>query len=106
MSELEELRRRKIEQLQQQQQAEAAQQEQMAQQLHALELMVKQKLSKEALERYGNIKIANPEMAVQLLAVMGQIIQRQDVGVISDEQLKELVGKLTPKKREINIRRI
>jgi len=106
MSDLEELRRKKLEELQQQSESGQQQQEQMAQQLQALENIVKQKLTKEALERYSNIKIAHPETAMQLLAVLGQYIQSGHNETITDEQLKELLTKIQTKKREINIRRV
>ena len=80
---------------------------QFQQQVQQLEMVVKQKLTKQALERFGNIKSAHPEKAIQLLAVLGQAIQSGQIkDQIDDEQLKEILIKLTPEKKEFNIKRI
>ena len=94
MTSLEELKRKKLEQLQAQQQQEA----QVAQQVQMLETAVRQVLTKEALERYGNLKAAHPEKAIQLLAVLGQLIQTQNIKQITDEQLKQILLQFNQKK--------
>ena len=94
MDDIEEIRKRKLEELkklQQQQMQDQQQEESNVQQIQMLESLVKQKLTKKALERYGNIKVAHPEKAVQLIAVLGQLIQAQQIEIINDEQLKELL---------------
>lgn len=110
MSELDELRKKKLAMLQRQyqQQAsdEAREEQQLAQQIEMLEGMVKQALTREAWSRYANIKTADPERAVQILAVLGQLIQTGKVRQIDDERFKLLLAKLTPQKRETKIRRI
>lgn len=75
------------------------------QQLAALENMVKQKLSKEALERYGNFKLAFPNKAPQVLLFLGELISKNNIEVIEDGHLKELLRRLTPQKREMKISR-
>ena len=79
---------------------------QLQQQVQQLEMLVKQKLTKKALERFGNVKAAHPEKAIQLLAVLGQAIQSGKLNEIDDDQLKEILMKITPEKKEFNIRRI
>ena len=80
---------------------------QFQQQVQQLEIVVKQRLTKKALERYGNLKTAHPEKTIQLLAVLGQAIQTGKIeDQIDDEQLKEILIKLTPEKKEFNIKRI
>ncbi len=80
---------------------------QLQQQVQQLEMLVKQRLTKQALERFGNIKSAHPEKAIQLLAVLGQAIQSGQINdQIDDEQLKEILIKLTPEKKEFKIKRI
>ncbi|MBI4150389.1 hypothetical protein HY488_03225 [Candidatus Woesearchaeota archaeon] len=110
MSELDEIRKRKLAMLQKQYQQQAsneAQDElQLAQQLEMLENVVKQVLTKEAWSRYTNIKAADPERAVQILAILGQLIQSGRVKQIDDERFKLLLAKLTPQKRETKIRRV
>ena len=109
MDELEDIKRRKLDQLRRQQEEaiinQAEEQAQAQQQIEQLELIVKQVLSKEALIRYGNIKVAHPEKAIQVLVVIAQLIQQQNIQKLTDEQFKEILKKLTPKKREFKIKR-
>lgn len=111
MPTLEEIRKRKFEELMQLQQEKlqqhAQEQAQLQQQIEQIENIVKQFLTKEALVRYGNLKTAHHEKALQLLVVLFQAIQKgQMQGKIDDSTLKKVLGQLTPKKREINIKRI
>ena len=101
MNELEAIRQRRMEELQQDTQEQA----QMRQQIEQLESVVRTLLTKEALQRYGNLKTAHPEKAVQLLAVIGQMIQSGKAKKINDEELKKLLIMIEPKKREITIKR-
>ena len=78
-------------------------QQKIKQQITELELAVKQKLTKEALQRYGNIKAAYPDKAVQLLVRLAQNLDK--FNTINDSQLKEILKQMTPKKREFKIRR-
>jgi len=87
-------------------QEDLQQQAQFRQQVEQLEMIVKQKLTKKALERYGNIKSAHPEKAIQLLAVIGQGIQSGQINEIDDDQLKEILIKLTPEKKDFKIKRM
>ena len=91
-----------MEQFQQQSQEE----EQMKQQIEQLEAIVKQALTKEALERYGNLKAAFPDRAVQLLVILTQAIQSGQVTRIDDNTLKEILKKITPEKKDIKIKRV
>jgi len=105
MDELEEIRRKKLEDLKEQQSSQVQEQQQMQQQISQLEGIVKQVLTKDALERYGNLKAAHPEKAVQLLVVLAQAIQSGQVTKVDDNTLKELLKKLTPEKKEFKIKR-
>jgi programmed cell death protein 5 len=103
MSELDVLKMRRLEELQKQMQEQA----QLREQVEQLEAAVKTMLNKEALQRYGNIKAAYPEKAVQLLAVLGQLIESGRIREpLNDEELKQLLKQLTPKKKDISIRRV
>ena len=110
MDELEALKRKKLEELQNQQEAAlqqlAGEQAQLEQQIEQLEAVVKQVFTKDALSRYGNIKAAHPEKAVQLLVVLGQLIQQGKIKQINDAQLKEILKKLTPEKKDFKIKHI
>ena len=77
---------------------------QAQQQVLMLESVVRQKLTREALERYGNFKTAHPEKAMQLVMILAQAIQQQGIESIDDQQLKELLKRMNPK-REIKITR-
>lgn len=111
MSTLEEIRRKKLEQLMQLQQdklqQQAQEQAQIQQQIEYMENIVKQFLKKEALIRYGNIKTAHQEKAFQLLVVLFQALQKGQIqSKIDDSTLKKILEQLTPKKKEINIKRV
>ena len=109
MDELEEIKKRKLYELRKKQledmQQQAQEQEQLKQQIQQLEIMVKQAFTKEALERYSNLKTAFPDRAVQLLVILAQAIQSGQITKIDDNTLKELLKKLTPEKKEFKIKR-
>ena len=107
--ELEKLRRKKLLELQQQQQFEDSIDEQGAQQqdLEAKKKMILRAiLTSKAKERLGNIKISRPEIAENIenqlitLAQSGRLESK-----INDEQLRTILQKVIPKKRDINITR-
>ena len=109
MDELEAWRKKRLEELRQAQEVQAQEQLQqeaeLEQQLQQLEDVVRQRFTKEALQRYGNLKVAHPQTAVSLLIVLGQLIQQGRVGMIDDETLKSILKQITPKKQEFRIRR-
>ena len=109
MDELEQIRRKKLAQLQRSQQEKLQQQVQeefqLQQQIEQLELMVKQALTKEALQRYGNLKAAHPEKAMQLLVVLAQAMQQGQINQVDDKTLKQVLIKLIPEKKEFKIKR-
>ena len=101
MTELDEIRKKKLEELMQMQQAQAQQQ------VELMENIVKQLFTKEALVRYGNLKAAHQEKALQLLLILFQAIQQDQIKrKIDDSTLKKLLGQLTQKRKEIKIRRV
>ena len=106
MDELEEIRKKKLEELKQQQlsaaQQQMGEQAQVQQQIEMLEAIVKKKLTKEAIERYSNVKLAHPEKAMQLLMLISQSINSID-GMVSDEELKKILMLMEGKKRDIKI---
>lgn len=108
--ELEELRRRKMAELQAQAAREedsradqaAASQEAEAQKA----LILRTILEPEARERLARVRMARPEVAAslenQLVALYAQGRIR---GTINDELLKQFLSRVTPKTRDINIER-
>jgi programmed cell death protein 5 len=104
----EDIKRRMMKEMQQQQQegqqeTREAQEEYLQAQKKAL---LRQILTPEARERLGRIRVAQPQRAEMMenqlirLYQMGRIQEK-----IDDEQFQEVIKRLTPKKRDINIRR-
>jgi programmed cell death protein 5 len=110
MSDIEELRRKRMQQLQQQasQQANQAEsQEQMRREVEAQKRQVMvQILTPEARGRLANLRLTKPDFVEQVelqliqLAQMGRIKSK-----ITDDQLKILLKKLVGQKREMKITR-
>ena len=109
MDDLEGIKRKKLEELKRQYRKsvknQLEEQAQLQQQIEQLEAVVRQIFTKEALQRYGNIKIAHPEKAVQLLVVLGQAMQQGQLQQIDDNQLKEILKQLTPEKKEFKLKK-
>ncbi len=104
MNELEEIKQRKLLELQNQKlQNQYQEQLKLQKQIEQLEALVKTKLTKEAISRYGNIKAAHPEVAVQLLLILAQLIQTQPIEIIDDNELRQVLQKILPEKRETKI---
>ena len=111
MTELDEIRKRKLEELMQLQQEklqqQAQEQSQLQQQIVQMENIIKQFLTKDALIRYGNLKTAHHDKALQLLVVLFQAIQKGQIqNKVDDSTLKKILQQMSPKKKEISIKRI
>ena len=110
MNELDEIKKRKMEELKtaqlEQMQHQAGEEEQLKQQIAQLEMVVKQALTKEALQRYGNLKTAFPDRAVQLLVVLAQALQSGQITKIDDNTLKDILKKISPEKKDFKIKRV
>jgi programmed cell death protein 5 len=107
--ELEKLRKKRLQELQQQQQLQDSiddQDEQKKEFEDQKKQILRSILTPKAKERLGNVKVARPEITEQIenqlimLAQSGRLNQK-----ITDAQLRQLLAKLIPKKRDINIRR-
>ena len=102
-----EIRRRKLEEIRQRyhhgMENQAQDEENLHQQIQQIELIVKKKMTKEALQRYSNIKAADPEKSVQVIALLAQLIQAGRIDQIGDSELKKLLMMITPRKRETKI---
>jgi programmed cell death protein 5 len=108
LSDIEEIRRKRMQQLQQQaqqQNVDAESQERMHQEMEMQKKQaMMQILTPEARSRLANIRLTKSEFVDQIeiqliqLAQMGRIQSK-----ITDEQLKELLKKVSGQKREINI---
>lgn len=108
--ELEEIRKKRAQELQQQQAVQESMVEEQEKQQQAFEEQKKHILrailTNEARERLGRIKVARPEVAEN---IENQLIlatqQGQLQSKINDEQLRMLLKKIMPKKRDITIKR-
>jgi programmed cell death protein 5 len=113
MSDIEEIRRRRMEQLQQQQAAQQASpqeieaQERMRQEMEAQKRQIMmQILTPEARSRLANLRLTRPDYVDQIELQLIQLAQAGRIASkITDEQLKELLRKLAGQKKEINITR-
>jgi programmed cell death protein 5 len=110
LSDIEELRRKRMQELQQQaaaQQAGSQEQEHARQQLEAQKRQaMMQILTPEARGRLANLRLTRPEMVEQIELQLIQLAQRGRVNSkITDDQLKELLKNLAGQKRDINITR-
>lgn len=107
--ELEELRKKRQQELQQQIDSEEAQKQQDTQTQKYEEqkkAILRSIMTTDAKQRLSNIKLARPQVGEQIeqqlimLAQSGRLQQK-----ITDAQLRELLRKIMPKKRDINITR-
>lgn len=97
MDELEAIRQKRMQELNEQ--------AQFQQQIDQLETIVKTLFTKEALSRYGNVKAAYPDRAVQILAIIGQSMQKGNTRKITDEDLKKMLVMIQPKPKQFKITR-
>ena len=107
--ELDNLRKRRLQELQQQAALKDSIEEQESQQKEFEEqkkLVLRAILDTKARERLATIKIARPEVAE---SIENQLIMLAQSGKlkskITDEQLRMLLTKIIPKKRDISIKR-
>jgi len=101
--ELEEIRKRKLQQLQEKLREQQQEQAEVQRQILALENFVKQKFTKDALARFGNLKTGHPELAIQVLVVLGEAVKSGKVDVIDDELLKAVLQEMQAGKKETRI---
>ena len=105
--ELEELRKRRMMELQRriaQEQERIQMQQQIEMQKQAV---LRQILTPEARQRLNNLKMVKQEYTEQLELQLIQLAQTGKINLpITDEQLKEILTRLQSQKRDIKIRRV
>jgi DNA-binding TFAR19-related protein (PDSD5 family) len=101
---LEEIKQRKLQELQEKLAMQQQEQAQFQQQVEMIETVAKQHLDSQAISRFGNIKAAHPEKAIQVAAVIAQGVQTGQIqGKLPDAHFKELLMRITPQKQETKI---
>jgi len=105
--EIEELRRRRLLELQRR----MAQEQQRIQIQQQIELekqaVLRRILTADARQRITNLKMVKPEFAAQLEIQLIQLAQQGRVNIpITDEQLREILMRLQSSRREFKIRRV
>lgn len=104
--EIEALRRRRLTDLKRrlgQEQDRARQQEQLEMQKQAI---LRRILTTEARQRLANLKMVKPEFSEQLELQLIQLAQTGRLQIpVTDEQLKDILGRLQSQRRDIKIRR-
>jgi programmed cell death protein 5 len=108
LSDIEEIRRKRMQQLQQQAQQQSVDAESQERMRQEMEMQKKQAmmqiLTPEARSRLANIRLTKPEFVDQIELQLIQLAQMGRVqSKITDDQLKELLKKVAGQKREINI---
>ena len=75
-------------------------QQELQKQLQEIENIAKQYLSKEALQRYGNLRTAFPEKAIKVATLIVQLINNNQITEkLDDEKFKYLLSQLEDKKK-------
>jgi len=105
--ELEEIRRRKLLELQRKV-AEEQRNVQMQQQLELQkQALLRSILTPEARQRLANLKMVRPEFISQLELQLIQLAQQGKIPIpLTDKQLKQILIQIQSRKRETKIRRI
>lgn len=78
----------------------------LAQQIRLLENIAKQKMTRDAITRYGNLKLAHPEIAIKVITIIAQAIQLGQIKeTIDDASFKELLKQIQQDKKHFRIKK-
>ncbi|GAA0225975.1 DNA-binding protein [Haladaptatus pallidirubidus] len=103
---LEELRQKKMEELQDQKQQEEAQQQAQQQADAQKQALLRQYLTDGARKRLNSVRMSKPQFAEQVEQQILAIAQSGRInGKIDDQKMKELLRELKPDKKSFNIKR-
>ena len=103
---LEQIRRRRLEQLQAQSGMQGPSTEEREQAQARRSALLRQVLTPEARERLNSIRLTRPDFADSVESQLIALYQSGRLtGTITDEQLKQLLKQIAPKKQNIRITR-
>jgi len=103
---MEEIKEKILSEQNQQFQKQYKEQAKLQQQVVMLESIAKQFLDKEAMERYGRMKIAHGAVAIRAAALIAQAAQLGQLSApLTDEEFKKLLVKIQEGKQEFNFKR-
>jgi programmed cell death protein 5 len=109
--ELEQIRRRRMAEMQnaqqQQLQQQAMMQEQAARRDAEIQAVMRQILTPEARDRLATVRLAYPDVAAAVEEQLIRLLQMGRIqGQVDDRTLKAILQKVTPQKRDIKIERV
>ena len=102
MEEMDSLRAAKLAELQKSQQTE---QQEFAEKFAQLESLVKPHMSAEALSRYGNLRVAHPQLCIQAMVYLAKMIQSGKMSQVDDRTFKLTLMRLQEGKKDYKIHR-
>ncbi len=80
--------------------------EELTKQILMLEKIAKQVMTKQAIQRYGNLKMAHQNIAVKAITVVAQAAQLGQIKEpLTDDEFKRLLLEIQKGKRTFNVRR-
>ena len=83
---------------------ELEQQQKIAQQINQLESLAKQYMTKEAIERYSNLKVAHQELAINVISLIAKAVKTNQLKQkITDQQFKDILVEINPNKERFRI---
>ncbi|MBS3152809.1 hypothetical protein J4230_05365 [Candidatus Woesearchaeota archaeon] len=84
--------------------SEVEEQKKIQEKILEIESMAKKFMTQEAIERYGRLKSAHQQKALQAMVLIAHLgSQNQIKEKITDEQFKDILMRLEPEKRETKI---
>jgi len=80
--------------------------EKLTEQILSLERVAKTMMTREAISRYGNLKMAHTETAIKAIAMIAQAVQTGQVKEqLTDEQFKELLREIQNNKKQFTFKK-
>ncbi len=106
-TDLDAIRKKRLAEIQNQQQSQVEQEAMKERAEQQKQAAMRQIMTSEARERLARIKLAQPEFAEQIEAQLIMLAQSGQLsGQVTDQMLVQILERIMPEKREINIKRI